>query len=51
LKDEINDELIKKLCLNISNEFDARISWCAIYACWVELCKKAEKIVEKKYEI
>ena len=46
----LNDELNKKLCLYISKDFDAKISWCAIFVCWVELYKKAEKLFDTQYE-
>ena len=50
LKDVLNEELIQKLCLYISKDFDAKISWCAIFACWVELYKKAERFFDKYHE-
>ena len=43
----LNEELNKKLCLTISKEFEARISWCALIVAWVELYKKAEQTIEK----
>jgi hypothetical protein len=35
------------LCLYISRDFDAKISWCAILVSWVELYKKAENTCKK----
>ena len=46
----MSDELNKKLCLTISRDLDAKISWCAIIVCWVELYKKAEEQFDKHYQ-
>ena len=46
----LNEELKQKLCLNISNEFDAKLSWCAILCCWVELCKIADELFDAYYK-
>ena len=38
----INKELMSKMCLRLSEELSARITWCAILVFWVELYKNAE---------
>jgi hypothetical protein len=47
LKEILNEELNQKMCLYISKDLDAKISWCAIIVCWVELYKKAETSFKK----
>ena len=50
MKEKLNEELNKKLCLYISKDLDAKISWCAIIVCWVEIYKKAERQFEKYHK-
>ena len=42
LREQINYELQSKLGLQLSNQMNTKISWCALICCWVELFQNAQ---------